>query len=86
MYPLINKNINIDLLREIYHFNNYSDIDLEYFKFLHREKMAECLLQLAKAGDYYKEDEIEKRGIDFMEYLFDFTTFETKYKHRAVIF
>ena len=45
MLSLIKK-INIDLLREIYYYNNYSKLDLEYFKFLHREKMNDVLCEL----------------------------------------
>lgn len=45
MYPLIKK-INIDLIKEIYHYNNYSKLDLEYFEYLHRDKMIDVLIEL----------------------------------------
>ena len=83
MYPLINK-INIDLLREIYHFNNYSDLDLEYFKFLHKNEMESVNKDIEIAGDLYRYEPDGCYGIDFMEYLFDFTPIKTKFKHRCV--
>ena len=45
MYPLMKK-INIDLIREIYHYNNYSKLDMEFFKFLHKDKMKKVLIDL----------------------------------------
>ena len=83
MYPLINK-IPLSIVHDIYHYNNYSDLDLEYFKFLHKDNMKQTLITLSKAGDYYREDKIQNRGIDFMEYLFDFTSFVTIVKYRMV--
>lgn len=80
----LTKKLNIDLLREIYHFNNYSDLDLEYFKFLHNDKMENVLRDLEIGGDLYRYEEHGCYGIDFMEYLFDFTPIKTKYKHRCV--
>ena len=83
MYPLINK-IPLSIIHDIYHYNNYSELDLEYFKFLHKDNMNECLIQLSKAGDYYREDGIDERGVDFIEYIFDFTSIKTLGNHRAV--
>ena len=83
MYPLINK-IPLSIIHDIYHYNNYSELDLEYFKFLHKDNMNECLTELSKAGDYYRDEPQGCYGIDFMEYLFDFTSIKTKYKHRCV--
>ena len=57
---------------------------LEYFKFLYKDKMNNCLIELSKAGDYYRNEPQGCYGIDFMEYLFDFTPIKTKYKHRCV--
>tara|TARA_S200002703_G_scaffold10939_1_gene10091 strand:- start:1800 stop:2111 length:312 start_codon:yes stop_codon:yes gene_type:complete len=83
MYPLINK-IPLSIVHDIYYYNNYSDLDLEYFKFEHKDKMNKCLIEISKAGDYYRQDGMEERGIDFIEYLYDFTSFKTLGKHKAV--
>ena len=37
MSPLL-KLLNKDLINEIYLYNNYSKLDMEWFEFLHREK------------------------------------------------
>jgi len=83
MYSLIKK-LPLSLVKEIYFYNNYSKLDMEYFKFLHKDNMTETLKTLKKAGDLYRYEPEECYGIDFMEYLFDFTPIKTKYKHRCV--
>ena len=45
MYPLI-KRLNIDVVREIYSYNNFSKLDLEWFKFLHKEALTRVLKDL----------------------------------------
>lgn len=45
MYPLI-KRLNIDMIRQIYHYNNYSQLDLEYFRYLHKDKLDDVLIEL----------------------------------------
>ena len=42
MYPLIKK-INIDVLRLIHEYNNYTQLDLDYFKFLHKDRFRSVL-------------------------------------------
>ena len=80
----LTKKLNIDLLREIYHFNNYSDLDLEYFKYEHQHKMESVNRDIEIGGDLYRYEEHGCYGIDFMEYLFDFTPIKTINKHRCV--
>jgi hypothetical protein len=45
MYTLL-KRLNIDMIKEIYYYNNYSQLDLEWFKFNHKEKYVETLNEL----------------------------------------
>ncbi len=45
MYPLIKK-INIDLIKEIYHYNNYSKLDMEWFRYNHRKKYFNVLIDI----------------------------------------
>lgn len=45
MYPLI-KILGKDLVNEIYHYNNYTDLDLEWFKYEHQNKYYEVLFDL----------------------------------------
>lgn len=84
MYSLIKK-LPLSLVKEIYFYNNYSKLDMEYFKFLHKDNITETLKTLKKAGDFYREDKINERGIDFIEYLFDFTSFDVIGRHRVVL-
>lgn len=42
MYPLI-KRLNIDVLRQIHEYNNYTQLDLDYFKFLHKDRFRSVL-------------------------------------------
>jgi len=55
MYPLI-KLLNIDLIKEIYHFNNYSNLDIEWFKYLHKERYRDVLIVIELKRLYYKLD------------------------------
>jgi len=45
MYSLI-KLLNTDLIKEIYHFNNYSKVDLEWFEYEHKERFCKVLTEL----------------------------------------
>ena len=45
MYSLI-KRLNIDVIRLINKYNNYTQLDLEYFKFLHKGKLDDVLTEL----------------------------------------
>ena len=45
MYPLI-KLLNMDLVKEIYHFNNDSQLDLEWFEYEHKERFGKVLNDL----------------------------------------
>ena len=60
MYPLINK-IPLSIVHDIYYYNNYSDLDLEYFKFLHKDKMNNCLIEL-NIGDIENDKIIDTSG------------------------
>lgn len=42
MFPLI-KILNKDLVNEIFLYNNYSKLDMEWFEFLHREKYCKVM-------------------------------------------
>ena len=45
MFPLL-KLLNKDLINEIYLYNNYSKLDMEWFEFLHREKYLDVMADL----------------------------------------
>ncbi len=62
MYPLI-KLLNIDLIKEIYHFNNYSNLDIEWFKFQHEERFRKVLVEL---DQYFLEPKLRNAWINHM--------------------
>jgi len=45
MYPLL-KILNTDLIKEIYYYNNYSKLDMEWFKYLHKDKYDAVLMEI----------------------------------------
>ena len=59
MYPLI-KRLNIDILRHIHSYNCYSRLDLEYFKYLHKQKFRIVLYDL-KCFFYFIEYVLDGR-------------------------
>ncbi len=55
MYPLL-KRINIDLVKLIHQYNNYSKVDMEWFKYLHKERYRDVLIVIELKRLYYKLD------------------------------
>ena len=45
MFPLL-KLLNKDLVNEIYLYNNYSKLDMEWFKYLHKERNEKVMIEL----------------------------------------
>lgn len=45
MYPLL-KILNTDLIKEIYHYNNYSKLDMEWFRHQHRATYLKVMIEL----------------------------------------
>ena len=62
MYPLI-KLLNTDLIKEIYHYNNYSKLDMEWFKYEHKERFNDVLIEL---DQYFLEPQIRNAWINHM--------------------
>ena len=42
MYPLI-KRLNIDVLKQIHEYNNYTKLELEFYEYLHKERFRTVL-------------------------------------------
>mgnify|MGYP003679910885 FL=1 len=53
MFPLL-KLLNKDLVKEIYFYNNYSKLDMEWFKYLHKERNENVMLELYYRLEYPK--------------------------------
>ena len=53
MFPLL-KLLNKDLVNEIYFYNNYSKLDMEWFKYLHKERNENVMLELYYRLEYPK--------------------------------
>ena len=53
MFPLL-KLLNKDLVNEIYLYNNYSKLDMEWFKYLHKERNENVMLELHYRLEYPK--------------------------------
>jgi len=62
MYPLI-KILNTDLIKEIYHYNHYSKLDMEWFKYEHKERFYNVLIEL---DQYFLEPQIRSAWINHM--------------------
>tara|TARA_R100001463_G_scaffold129171_1_gene187924 strand:- start:137 stop:352 length:216 start_codon:yes stop_codon:yes gene_type:complete len=62
MYPLI-KLLNTDLIKEIYHYNNYSKLDMEWFEYEHKERFNDVLIEL---DQYFLEPQIRNAWINHM--------------------
>lgn len=62
MYPLI-KILNTDLIKEIYHYNNYSKLDMEWFKYFHKERFNDVLIEL---DQYFLEPQLRNAWINHM--------------------
>jgi len=62
MFPLL-KLLNKDLINEIYLYNNYSKLDMEWFEFLHREKYYKVMENLEHHFLYPK---LKKMWLDHM--------------------
>jgi len=62
MYPLI-KILNTDLIKEIYHYNNYSKLDMEWFEYEHKERFNDVLIEL---DQYFLEPQIRNAWINHM--------------------
>ena len=62
MYSLI-KILNADLIKEIYHYNNYSKLDLEYFKYLHNEKYRDVIIDVEH---FFLRPKLKKVWVEYM--------------------
>ena len=40
------KRLNIDLVKEIYHYNHYSKLEMEWFRFEHEQKYNNVMISL----------------------------------------
>ena len=62
MFPLL-KLLNKDLINEIYLYNNYSKLDMEWFEFLHKEEYYKVMEDLEHHFLYPK---LKKMWMDHM--------------------
>jgi hypothetical protein len=62
MYPLI-KILNTDLIKEIYHYNHYSKLDMEWFEYEHKERFNDVLIEL---DQYFLEPQLRNAWINHM--------------------
>jgi len=62
MYPLI-QILNADLINNIYHYNNYSKLDLEWFKFEHEERYRDVMIDL---DHFFLRPRLRKVWIEYM--------------------
>tara|TARA_R100000900_G_scaffold82582_1_gene64709 strand:- start:1626 stop:1886 length:261 start_codon:yes stop_codon:yes gene_type:complete len=60
MYPLI-KLLNTDLIKEVYHYNHYSKLDLEWFEYEHKERFCKVLNEL---DHYFLRPKLKRALLD----------------------
>ena len=62
MYPLI-KLLNTDLIKEIYDYNHYSKLDIEWFEYEHKERFNDVLIEL---DQYFLEPQLRNAWLNHM--------------------
>ena len=74
-----------DLIKEIFYFNNnYSKEEMQLFKTEHQNKLNVINREILLSKEWYIDDEFDKRGIDYFEFICDFTNIKTINKHKAM--